>query len=71
MTTNMADNKKIRGDIPKSESVISISTKQLLDMIKSVVNISITENITGENGALTKTKAEIIQPSGHLTLEQR
>ena len=61
MTTNMAENKEIRGDIPTSEWVISISTNQQLDMIKSVVRSSKTENITGGNGALAKTKAEIIQ----------
>ena len=33
-------------------------------MTETVVNISITENITGENGPQTKTKSEIIK---HIT----
>ena len=57
----MAEHKEGSGGISsESGGNVNVSASQLLEMIKTVVNSSITENITGENGALTK-KSEILK----------
>ena len=47
------------GNSSESGGNVNVSANQLLDMIKTVVISSITEKITGENGALSKAKSEI------------
>ena len=53
----MADNAEVQ---VQPNTQVNISLENLMTMIQTAVNDTITEKVTGENGALKKTQSEII-----------